>query len=386
MEAVLAIAIEDRVDLWFRDLEGSGKPTKFSLAIPEDTDYCASIHRLIDELFRKLVGSLAASPLALFNRIGSIVVSVPGVVKEHRSLLQIPLWNSTATEAPYFDFAEELCGIAQGLIKAEGKVWSAPDRAKFRGRVFVVNDATACAAFEDSRRKDEKPDFIYLKVHNGINVGIVQDSYDGTAVSAKAHPEAGHGLALLHKLDYEAGFKGVCRYHDRCFEGMIAAHSLYERIVATQSPVFNGWKGRLDELQAQGLSGQALDNALLDYVLGKDGQAAEAGGEGVDLIAHYVAQLTYQMSLLAPKHIVIGGRMARSQVISAVRQKIVKWANNYPQRDELTPTGVARHVVAGHAAKSEKVTIEVAGALAIAVLRAKAKPGEKTRPNLVVVR
>ncbi|MFL9935419.1 ROK family protein [Paraburkholderia sp. RL18-103-BIB-C] len=370
-EAVIAVAIEDRVDFMYRDLSGLGKPTKFSLTIPEDTDYCAEIHRLIDELFRKLVRSLAASPVALFNRIGSVVVSVPGVVKDHRSLLQIPLWNSTAAETPYFDFAEELCGIAQGLIKAEGKTWSAPDRAKFRGRVFVVNDATACAAFEDSRRKDEKPDFIYLKVHNGINVGIVQDSYDGTAVSAKAHPEAGHGLALLHKLDYEAGFKGVCPFHDRCYEGMIAAHSLYARIVDTRSPVFNGWKRRLDELQAQELCGQALDNALLDYVLGEDGRPAAAGGDGVDLISHYVSQLAYHMSLLAPKHIVIGGRMARSQVISAVRQKMVKFANNYPQRDELTSTGVTRHVVAGHAAKSEKDTIEVQGALAIAVLRAK---------------
>jgi predicted NBD/HSP70 family sugar kinase len=380
MEAVLAIAIEDRVDLWFRDLEGAAEPQKFSKEIAEDSYYCFEIYWLIDELFRELRKSLPGNALELFNGIASVVVSIPGVIEEHRRLLQIPLWHADPHDTvqwngkPYFDFGDELSEIAKGMIDAEGNTWSEPDREKFRDRIFVINDAGACAAFEGSRRKDEESDFVYLKAHVGINVGIPQRTYAGKQVNSKAHPEAGHGYPRLHGLDFDAGFEGVCPFHsDRgsCYEGMIAAHSFYKRIVETNSPVFNSWKRRLDELEAQKLSGQELDNALLQYVLGGDGRSPAGQGEGVELVAHYIAQLTYQISLLlAPKHIVIGGRMATTEVIDTVREMVVVLAGGYPNRKELSETGIAQHIVPSRADKFQQDTIEVQGALAIALSRA----------------
>ncbi|CAB3802541.1 hypothetical protein LMG28614_05636 [Paraburkholderia ultramafica] len=394
MNAVLAIAIEDRVDLWFHDLDGTKKPRDCSREIPEGEglDFCEEVHKLLSELVGMMCATLG-SAREVFDSLRAVVVSVPGVVDKNRVLRQIPVWHTGArynvqwNGRPCFDFAEVLSGVAANLIASQGESWPEPNRLAFQKTVYCVNDSTACAAFEDTRRKDDDPDFIYLKVHNGINVGIVQRSYDGrVVVSTKPHPEVGHAYPIRHDDDYDAGYKGICHFHDSCYEGMIAAAGLRERIVTTESPVFGAWKQRLDELETEGLHGQALDNALVHYILGHGKRPPAGHGEGVDLVAWYVAQLAFHLSLLAPKHIVLGGRMATSAVITAVRQKLVDFANGYPQRDELTPAGISRHIVASQARESDKDTIEVQGALAIAVSRAKAKPGEKGHPHLALVR
>lgn len=384
MKAVLAIAIEDRVDLWFRDLEGKEKPHTISNEIPERREYCTEVHKLLTEMLRELCASIPGGADHVFTAAVSVVVSCPGVIKAHRTLMQLPTWNSdmapdkrvhwtiAGRKKTNFDFPKVLAGIAAKLIRAEQKTWTPLAREAFESRVYVVNDATACAAFENFRRKDPEPDFIYIKAHNGINIGIIQPGHDGrTEPEDKWHPEAGHGFPRRQDYDFEAGFDGICPFHTWCYEGYLASHSFRERAEHT-SERFKAWRAPLKRLRVRRLDGQKLDDAFLQYLLGDGKTPPGVQGEGVVIIAHYIGQLALQLSLLAPKHIVIGGRMATPEVIDQVRKNILAWVDGYPLRKTLTPGGIARHIVRSKARKSDRDTIDVQGALSIAVLRAEA--------------
>ena len=385
MKAVLAIAIEDRVDLWFRDLEGTERSRRISTEIPEKSEYCTEVHDLLRDMLGDLCTTIAGGARELFSNAAAVVVSSPGVIEAHRKLLQIPLWNSDMAQDKRvhwtlsgetidgFDFREVLSEIGVKLIQAQGKSWSPLSRRSFEERVYVVNDATACAAFEHSQRNDPDPDFLYIKAHNGINVGIIQPGRDGRSERAdKWHPEAGHGFPRRQDYDFKAGFEGICPFHESCYEGYMAAKSFVQRALDAGSVTFEAWRTPLNKLKLQGLSGQKLDNAFLQYLLGDEENPPGAQGEGVKIIGHYVGLLALQLSLpLAPKQIVIGGRMATAEVIDEARENILDWVQDYPSRRVLTTReGLAEHIVPSVALESDKDTIEVQGAMAIAVLRA----------------
>jgi hypothetical protein len=157
-----------------------------------------------------------------------------------------------------------------------------------------------------------------------------------------------------------------------CYEGLTAAHSFHERILKTQFEKFKAWKPKLDELKRERwLTGQKLDNALVDYLLGDDEKPP--AGAAIELVGHYIGQLVYQLLLISPRQIVIGGHMARPRVVDEVRKIVRISAGDYPARPELTESGLKRHIVPSRARPHERYTVEIRGALEIALSRAKTK-------------
>jgi hypothetical protein len=395
MKTSLAIAIEDRVDLWFRGDPNSPyiqafAPLDISEAQDSD-DYMAAVYLLIRQLLHLLVNAQEKmTAKELFNSIASVVVSVPGVVDKNSRLLQVPVWHSKqyptvrwvhkktpeepGVEKEFFDFPVELADLADILIKEQNTQWSIEEKERFSSIIYVVNDASACAAFEYSKHKDQSSDFVYVKLHNGVNVGTVQPGYNGYATVRVNHPEAGHSFPIPFRLDHEAKYEGCCYYHKWCFEGMLAVHGFYKRAMESKSsPIFSSWGSAIEALSAaqETLKGQRLDNALLRFILSQKPENSEKYNEGVLLIAHYAAQLVYQLAIgpLSPGQIVIGGRMARPEVLSAIRENVKAWCNNYPMRDSLNKD-IERYIVPSLASRNERHTIEVHGAMAIASGRA----------------
>lgn len=405
--ALLAIAIEDTVDLWF--LPDSRKYEQriiISQEIPEpaateegpDKHYLSCVYSMLSGMLAALQQKIRTQFKIdveigdLFNSIGSAVVSIPGVIHANRELLQIPLWNSSLphdansmTWSPKagdptrnsFDFPKELANIAESLILGVGKTWRITERARFEDAVFVVNDTTACAAFEHWKRELEKNrhgdhDFVFVKMHNGINVGVVEKNSAGDLVLRATHAEAGHGFPLLHPLDGDANFAGSCRFHGRCFEGLLASHSFHDRAVAAENPVFKAWQAFLKKTK---LTGQARDNALLNHILGDENTKPSGKGEGVALVAWYTAQLIHQMAIgpLGPSQIVIGGKLANRHVVRGIQKHIRDWSQSYPMRSTLGEA-VSSFIVIGQANEKNDAQSEVQGALTIAYAKNHLKP------------
>ena len=383
-KALLAIAIEDRVDLWFE--RGSENVKLPSNDIPEGGNYFERFHRLIEEQFIELIRSSPNQDAGdLFNSIAATVVSVRGVVRDNKTLLQISLWyhechttarwNHNGVDKAFFDFPEELTAIAASLVSTySDKPWRAAERQRFKETVFVVNDATAAAAFEYGRQFPNPVDFIYLKLHNGVNCGVVERGQNGKFTIRSVHAEMGHLLPLTHKRDDDADFFGVCTAHKRhgCFEGMLSCNSFYHRAINSKDPNFASWKRHIDKLEAQGyVPGRELDKALIAHILGSKGKAPKGKG-GVELVADYAAQIVHQLAVgyFAPTQIIVGGRLAKPLVLDAIRAQVVWDVNGYPNRQELTAGGINGFIVPSRAKPEEKRTIEVGGALTIARSRA----------------
>lgn len=431
---LLALAIEDRVDLlaWCDGEEWRFPPEGSPAAdIPEGGDYFAAVHGLITDLFKQLREKFHETEAGdLFNSVAALVVSTPGVVKDNRTLLQLPLWHSNwswfvqwqlkneedgkvkVEDKKDFDFPTELAAIAAGIItgkkdkQGNSCTWRESERARFMASVFVVNDATAAGAFEFSlrmrqtERDRDAADFVYVKMHNGINVGVIARGFDGRPEIKVRHAEAGHGYVVPHPLDQAAQFghlppdeqeddggkklTGACPYHGHCLEGRIAVHSFWMRAQHGGHPVFKAWRKIADKL-AETLTGQDLDNALVHAILGRGKKSAAGHGEGVDLLAYYAAQLVHQLAIgpLAPKQIVLGGRMAKPKVIEAIQAYVAGFCNNYPARPELDIAMQQQllpkdqYLVPTQAQDKDKHIIEACGALTIAFSRANMRPQAK---------
>ncbi len=63
----------------------------------------------------------------------------------------------------------------------------------------------------------------YITVGTGVGVGIV---VDGRPIHGQMHPEAGHIIPRLRPNDT---FRGVCRWHASCFEGLISGPAIRAR-------------------------------------------------------------------------------------------------------------------------------------------------------------
>lgn len=389
-KAVLAIAIEDRVDVWFQNADGEVF-FKSDPEIPEGRNYLEEVHRLIREQFQSLLVSLKLDAASLFDSIASIVVSIPGVI-EKDVLLQIPLWHSKSFDTACwkhngelktcFDFPNELADIVQSLIEKQGLRWNIHARKQFADRVLAVNDATAGAIFECDRRLDlgmgpqDARDFIYVKIHEGMNVGVVKSGSGGKIIVPATHPEAGHSYAEPHELDFHIFFQGICRFHRGCFEGMIAVHGIYKRAMSRKKAsnpkhraVLDSWKKKALALRRKKLRGHQLDDALLQAAFQSGPLTKDGTNYAVDLIAHYAAGLIYQLMIgpLAPKQVVIGGPSATEPVLIEIRKKVRReFAHGYPARPELSAQEIDNSIVRVGVAAEEVREIEVRGALAMA--------------------
>lgn len=392
---LVAIAIEDVVDVWLRD---GAIEYRFSADIPEGDDYLAAVQSVLSKAFDALLDAMGAGQAKpgardVMNAIEAIAISVPGVIEANRWLLQIPRWHSKTHPTArwqfqgqtkeFFDFAEVLSDIADKLIQKSRDVWGDRERERFIDRVFVVNDASAAAAFEFTKRrellsgfsglKQEEcaTDFIYVKIHNGLNVGVVESGSKGNVRLKVMSAEAGHAYPRLHPLDIQTKFSGICGFHQSCVEGLVAGNSFYQR-AKLGTGVFSSWNNRLATLERSLAPSAELDNRLMRYLLGDKGSPPAGDGEAVDILAHYVAQVIYQLAIspLAPMQFVVAGQMANVHVLSALRTKIVAWARGYPMRDFFTTDGVDSFIMPTTAEPAELNEIEVRGAQAIAFSQA----------------
>lgn len=412
-KAILALAILERGDLWFQ-YESEKEITKLRSDPSDRTDFGLFVRGHIERLLRALRASSGEISAAdLFNSIAATVVSVPGVVRDNRALLQVPSWRCGVANAPdrsgltardeLYDFPHSLSDCVQSIVEEDGDKWRRSERERFQDTVFVVNDATTCAVFEYEKRRrewrrDNSPDiadFVYIVANGGINVGVIGRSYDNKVVVQTNHAEAGHVFVPTHHLDDWINFKGACNFHRWCLEGMAGVSAFLKRVNAYREitddlfwprlgdkegprirkykKALETWAAETDRLAGQGLEGRVLEDGLLRFVLQAN---SPDGGVGIELVAHYMGQLTHQVIVgpLSPKQVVLDGRMINEDIIRAVRRNVVKWAHGYPRRKELGKEGIKNYVVpSSKADAAELETIGVMGALQLGYSRTKLK-------------
>lgn len=383
---VAAIAIEDRVDFW------TTRQTRIlSEDIREGGDYLVQIRSLLPKLIeRSLIQQGELTPREYFNTLDAIAVSTPGVVKDNRWLEQIPLWHSSAAElkaGKHFDFSEEITAIAASMIQTPGKhwprskyrpapeAWPASERARLVEKIFVVNDASACAAYEFAVRREnidrlgpeyarDVSDFLYVKVHQGVNIGSVQQDQSGNVEVSVTHGEAGHARPMVHPADYETSYHGCCRYHGNCYEGLLCGHSFYERASLVKTP-FEAWPREVED-------STAADNKVVEPLFGLNEDGGKPDRLAVELAAHYISQLILPFVLGPPvrKSIVIAGRLGKNWVLEAVRKNILLRLGGYPPREMLLDANIGDYITRSKVPGPEKKFIELLGAAEIATSRA----------------
>ena len=137
--------------------------------------------------------------------------------------------------------------------------------------------------------------FIYLTIGTGIGGGAI---VNGSLLHGLVHPEMGH-IILDHDWERDP-FPGFCPFHGDCLEGMAAGPAIEKR-----------W----------GLKGQEL---ALDH-------------PAWDLEAGYLAQgLRTLICTLSPQRIIMGGGvMEVSGLLPKVREKTIKYLNNYVQHPSI---------------------------------------------------
>ena len=130
----------------------------------------------------------------------------------------------------------------------------------------------------------------YVTIGTGIGVGLVQD---GIFVGSPLHPEMGHIRVQRHNDDLN--YKGFCRFHNDCLEGLACA------------PAFEARYGSAKELSA-------------DH-------------KGWDIEAYYLAQLCLNLTLIfRPERIVLGGGlMLAAQFLPKIQKQYESLLGDYLQ-------------------------------------------------------
>jgi len=162
--------------------------------------------------------------------------------------------------------------------------------------VLISTDVSAAALGEVTFGdfKDEGT-LLYITIGTGIGGGYV---IEGKIHNGMLHPELGH---ILVTRDSRDTYKGFCKFHENCLEGLAAGPS------------------------NEGRTGQKGADIPDDH-------------ESFDFIASYIAQaLMNYILILSPTKIVLGGGvMERSFLFPKIRMKVLKLLNGYVLTDELS--------------------------------------------------
>lgn len=135
---------------------------------------------------------------------------------------------------------------------------------------------------------------LYITIGTGIGGGYV---IDGKIHNGMLHPELGH---ILVTKDPRDTYKGFCRFHENCLEGLAAG------------PANEG---------RTGLKGSEIPDSH----------------ESFEFIARYIAEaLMNYILVLSPTKIVLGGGvMDRSFLFPKIRENVQRLLNGYILTDEL---------------------------------------------------
>ena len=132
---------------------------------------------------------------------------------------------------------------------------------------------------------------VYYTIGTGLGGGVV---IEGEPIHGLVHPEAGH-ILLRQDLSKDP-YKGFCKYHGNCFEGLCCGPAIQDRL---------------------GIPGPEL---------GEDHPFW-------DVFAEYVAQACCtQIYQISPEKIVLGGGvMEQLHLFPKIHQNVLRMLNNYVQ-------------------------------------------------------
>jgi len=187
--------------------------------------------------------------------------------------------------------------------------------------VSISTDVSAAALGEVTfgEFKNEST-LLYITIGTGIGGGYV---IDGKIHNGMLHPELGH---ILVTKDPHDTYKGFCRFHENCLEGLAAG------------PANEG---------RTGLKGSEIPDSHESY----------------EFIARYIAEaLMNYILVLSPTKIVLGGGvMDRSFLYPKIRENVLRLLNGYILTDELQD--IERYIVSPSLMNNSGIK----GALALAL-------------------
>lgn len=129
---------------------------------------------------------------------------------------------------------------------------------------------------------------VYLTIGTGIGGGVV---VNGEIQKNYRHPEMGHLIVKRHSVDKY--FNGICPFHKNCLEGLASGPSIEAR------------------LKVKG------ENVESDHYIW-------------DVLAYYIAQSIYQVTMvLRPECVIIGGGVVNLQLLNKVKEEYENLCNNY---------------------------------------------------------
>jgi predicted NBD/HSP70 family sugar kinase len=232
----------------------------------------------------------------IFEECKAVGVSTIGVVDpETKRLLCIimkQLFPKAPLVKPYLVDFEELFGDRLRIESIRNH----------KHTLIVHNETTAAALAEYFRqRADAKANnggklspMVYLKFDEGVNGGIIVQE---KPLATQLNTEMGHMYPLRHQLD--RAFPGVCPFHGACYEGL-----------ASNRRLRRSW-GRKTSLG---------DFTLVDL---------RENHPAWEIIAYYIAQLSWAASMVAsPERIILGGAVISGRD-DASRQKV--YCNLFPR-------------------------------------------------------
>lgn len=136
---------------------------------------------------------------------------------------------------------------------------------------------------------------IYGTIGTGIGFGVY---IDGRLVHGLMHTETGHMLLQRHEQD--RNFKGLCSYHDNCFETLASGSSIEKRWGKKAEELYDNEK--VWKLEAYYI-GEALCNCIMCY---------------------------------SPKRIILGGGvMHNEELLKLVKQETLNKLNGYIKKEEI---------------------------------------------------
>lgn len=145
---------------------------------------------------------------------------------------------------------------------------------------------------------------LYLTIGTGVGGGIV---YNGQPMQGIRHPEMGHIIMDSRETDPE--FKGICPFHDNCFEGLTCGPAIEARY------------------------GMKADKIPTDDPIW-------------ETIGDYIAQAINVFTLTsAPDIVVVGGGVSKqAQLFPIIRKKFLEYNNGYMKVEDvdkyIVPTGL----------------------------------------------
>lgn len=376
-------------------------PTQVHGGKPRQEAYYEEIVRHMKEAINHFIED-NEDGLSWLMSLDEIAISVPGVVENGSTLIQLPLWEYVSEDNVMWrgekglNFREVLASIIEDCIEEKGLIWNESRSKKLRKSIFVVNDASSCAAYYSddysAKNPDHRIDLIYMKAHEGINFGAFERDL---WFPSRPHPEYGHIYPNPHERDFRSNFSGSCHFHGCCLEGVVSMSSFLERAKLARKGLWplQEWGDELTKIERKHHRDDKIKSEMFDKLFGV-GEAAPDLHGGVELLAHYVSQAIHHILLspISPNKIYIGGRFGKKLIVEAIVENLGVMFNGYPAREGFSREALFAMIEAAPTIPDIEGTpdlikgrrkLELLGATVIALSRA--PYGNTSRPHPDVI-